>query len=396
MSRRPGLADVAREAGVSLGTASNVLNAPERVRPATREKVHAAIRKLGYGPKSLVFPADTGGEAMGPVEDESRPFLMTLGYVSIDLVARIDTMPHRSDRITSERIARHLGGPAANVAVAAAGLGEPYPLDVELATAIGRDPESLWALERLASAGVRARAIRDPFRDRLSRCMVLLESDGSRTKINEPLTLGELDLLPQLPSYPVRRPSWLHADGYHAEQLFAAAERLKSLGWKISAHDTGLPERFLGPDGLETLVSTLDVTFLSRRTAAKMLGGGLAAEHLTTAMAERLSGMDGRGDVVLTLGPDGAALFPATAEEPVRIAAPMLAIVDATGAGDCLVGTFLAQRLHDTPPEAAARVAVQAASLSTTAEGAQGRIVRFSELDAAATGARVPVKDAVR
>ena len=79
-----------------------------------------------------------------------------------------------------------------------------------------------------------------------------------------------------------------------------------------------------------------------------------------------------------------------------RIAAPMLAIVDATGAGDCLVGTFLAQRLHDTPPEAAARVAVQAASLSTTAEGAQGRIVRFSELDAAATGARVPVKDAVR
>ena len=40
--------DVARRAGVSLGTVSNVLNRPERVAPLTRDRVLAAIADLGY------------------------------------------------------------------------------------------------------------------------------------------------------------------------------------------------------------------------------------------------------------------------------------------------------------------------------------------------------------
>jgi LacI family transcriptional regulator len=40
--------DVAHLAGVSVGTVSNVLNRPERVAPATRSRVLAAIERLGY------------------------------------------------------------------------------------------------------------------------------------------------------------------------------------------------------------------------------------------------------------------------------------------------------------------------------------------------------------
>ena len=40
--------EVARHAGVSLGTVSNVLNRPESVSPATRERVLDAIAELGY------------------------------------------------------------------------------------------------------------------------------------------------------------------------------------------------------------------------------------------------------------------------------------------------------------------------------------------------------------
>lgn len=40
--------DVARHAGVSLGTVSNVLNRPERVTPAIRERVLVAIEELGF------------------------------------------------------------------------------------------------------------------------------------------------------------------------------------------------------------------------------------------------------------------------------------------------------------------------------------------------------------
>lgn len=40
--------DVARTAGVSVGTVSNVLNRPDKVAPATVERVHAAIATLGF------------------------------------------------------------------------------------------------------------------------------------------------------------------------------------------------------------------------------------------------------------------------------------------------------------------------------------------------------------
>jgi len=46
--RRPSMGDVAARAGVSYQTVSRVLNEPEIVRPATRERVLAAISELGY------------------------------------------------------------------------------------------------------------------------------------------------------------------------------------------------------------------------------------------------------------------------------------------------------------------------------------------------------------
>ena len=40
--------DVAQTAGVSLGTVSNVLNRPDKVRPDTRERVERVMRELGF------------------------------------------------------------------------------------------------------------------------------------------------------------------------------------------------------------------------------------------------------------------------------------------------------------------------------------------------------------
>ncbi|MBL8341479.1 MAG: LacI family DNA-binding transcriptional regulator [Rubrivivax sp.] len=48
MSSSPTIDDVARAAGVSTATVSRALNAPDTVRPALREKVLAAVERLGY------------------------------------------------------------------------------------------------------------------------------------------------------------------------------------------------------------------------------------------------------------------------------------------------------------------------------------------------------------
>ncbi|WP_082101665.1 LacI family DNA-binding transcriptional regulator [Demequina rhizosphaerae] len=50
VAQRSSMADVAALAGVSKGTVSHVLNHPERVSPATRERVEAAIEKLRFVP----------------------------------------------------------------------------------------------------------------------------------------------------------------------------------------------------------------------------------------------------------------------------------------------------------------------------------------------------------
>ncbi len=48
VSRTVGIKDVARTAGVSVGTVSNVINRPDRVGTETRNKVLSAIEQLGY------------------------------------------------------------------------------------------------------------------------------------------------------------------------------------------------------------------------------------------------------------------------------------------------------------------------------------------------------------
>ena len=53
MTRRVTIADVAREAGVSLQTVSRVLNNKGEIRPETRSHILAIIERLGYRPNAL-------------------------------------------------------------------------------------------------------------------------------------------------------------------------------------------------------------------------------------------------------------------------------------------------------------------------------------------------------
>lgn len=68
----PSISDVARTAGVSIGTVSNVLNGTARVAPATREKVESAIAGLGFVRNGVARSLAAGRSS-------------TLGFVIIDL-----------------------------------------------------------------------------------------------------------------------------------------------------------------------------------------------------------------------------------------------------------------------------------------------------------------------
>jgi DNA-binding LacI/PurR family transcriptional regulator len=62
--RPPVLEDVAKLADVSAMTVSRVLNSPEKVRPQTRDRVMAAVRRLGYRPKIAARVPPAGGSGV--------------------------------------------------------------------------------------------------------------------------------------------------------------------------------------------------------------------------------------------------------------------------------------------------------------------------------------------
>jgi 2-dehydro-3-deoxygluconokinase len=93
----------------------------------------------------------------------------------------------------------------------------------------------------------------------------------------------------------------------------------------------------------------------------------------------------GAAIVVVKMGRGGA--LAATAKERERIYPYAVRAVDATGAGDCFDGAFLAEYVRSGDPFAAARFANVAAALSTLGYGAVAPLPRRAEVEAAAKAA---------
>ncbi|HEY5051441.1 MAG TPA: LacI family DNA-binding transcriptional regulator, partial [Acidothermaceae bacterium] len=88
---RPAMADVARIAGVSHQTVSRVVNEVDRVRPATRARVRAAIEQLGYLPNVAARALATGRtRTVGVVTVASRLFGPASTLHGIEQAARAE------------------------------------------------------------------------------------------------------------------------------------------------------------------------------------------------------------------------------------------------------------------------------------------------------------------
>ena len=378
--RRVTIADVARLAGVSIGTVSNVLNGTAGVREPTRERVEAAIRELRFRPNVLARSL-TGRGSAGErrVIDPAAPRLVAVGYTSVDYTARVEVLPHRDDRITAASIEKSLGGPAANVAVIAAGVGDGFPLTVELVTAIGDDADSDWALEELTSKNVDTIAVRRAPGHRLSRCIVLVESNGSRTVINEPFALEDSDLDRYLGPQTDSRIQCLFIEGFQIERMLDSVLAIRASGWRAALQTTGLPVSWRNPGRLQQMARDLDVVFLNRAVARDATNCRGGEQQLITSFIDVATSTRASAVMILTLGENGAIVIPPQGE-PVHVPAKQIETVDATGNGGAFAGAFLAAWLHTDDPVLAAQWGAAAGSLVTGAEGAQGVVPSAAEL----------------
>ncbi|MGD9507874.1 MAG: PfkB family carbohydrate kinase [Geminicoccaceae bacterium] len=380
--RRVTIADVAGLADVSMGTVSNVLNGTAGVRPATRERVEAAIRELHFRPNLLARSlTGRGRDAQQRALSPDAPRLVAVGYTSVDYTARVDVLPHRRDRITAASIEKSLGGPAANVAVIAAGMADRFPLAVELVTTIGDDADSDWVLEQLIVKHVDTIAVRRAPGQRLSRCMVLVEPDGARTVINEPFALEDSDLDRYLRPQTEGHVQCLFIEGFQVERMLDSIVAIGASGWRVAVQTTGLPAAWRTPVHMHRMAAEFDAVFLNRAVARDITNCRGGEQQLVSTLIGLIGSAPAKAVVALTLGERGALVIP-PGEEPVLVPAKQVDIVDATGNGGAFVGAFLAVWLHTGDPLLAAQWGTAAGSLLTSVEGAQGATPTAAEVEA--------------
>jgi ribokinase len=388
---QPTIDDVARAAGVSKGTVSHVIGGRVPVAAATRARVDEAIAALNYR------PAETARSLTArkrPPEsnlrfDASVPRLTTVGYVSVDYTACLDRLPEREERLLAKEIVKSIGGPAANVAAIAAGLGHPFPVAASIITSIGLDQDSDWAAAELSSRRVDLIIPRERRTGRLNRALVLVEADGRRTIVSEPSLLNDVDVQRFVETTdPGTTRWWLHLEGYQVPAQIAAVAGARAKGFRTSMQATGLPPQWLQAHADE-IFRSFDLVVLHRETLAMMssiprdIRSGLAD---LAAKARALP--NGPELMIVTLGADGAVAVTRDGAIVEARALPV-EVIDTTGAGDSFVGSFLAAWLNDYPLPQALNLACAAGSLQATRFGAQELRPTASDLIRLVDGADV-------
>jgi ribokinase len=273
------------------------------------------------------------------------------GDVSLDATMGVPHVPAADEKIRMTSFAEAPGGVVSNAAVAARLAGR----QVTLLAKVGNDIASQALPSLLRRTGLEVDV--EETEGMLCRAMIIVDGEGEKRLLLHP----GVSMYPSHQAaarIPLDRFAWLHTAIYEpvAAGLLIARARQAGLPFSIDLE----PVTFLeGIDALAAHIAGAEVVFCNAR----------AASRLGEDPVGRLRGLGARS-VILTLGPQGAVWH---GDFGVHSATPpsSIPVVDTTGAGDCLAGWIVAERLHGAMPEEALRVAVAAASLSCGRLGAQ-------------------------
>ena len=273
------------------------------------------------------------------------------------------------------------GGDTSNCAIAAARSGA----SVGVIGAVGDDTFGRAFLDLWRAEGIDTSAMRVPPQSETGIYFITHGPDGHEFAYRRAGSAAARFTSADLPVTAIRAAKILHVSGISQaiSPSASAAVRLaiaeaRAAGVTVS-YDTNLRLR------LWPLERAREVTNEAMRLADIALPGLDDARQLTgrdtpDAIADfYLEG--GSTIVALTLGKDGALI--ATREERRIIPSIPVGAVDATGAGDCFDGAFLAEWLATGDAFRAGRYACAAAALSTRGYGAVAPLPRRDEVLAA-------------
>jgi sugar/nucleoside kinase (ribokinase family) len=310
--------------------------------------------------------------------------LVFAGEAIVDLLMRVPALPERGGDMLAESASVEVGG-GFNIMAAAVRQGLP----VVYAGGHGTGPWGDRVRAALAAEGIGL--LRAPDRDRDTGFDVaLVEANGERTFVT---ALGAESM---------REPdAWDLVRLRAGDAVYVSGYGLVPAGSgpALGAWAASLPAGVLlfadpGPlvadipaAVLDPVLARCDWWSCNRREAALLTGSDDPAEAARRLV--RRSGPGARADVIVRSGPDGCVLamrVPAPGNGAgyrlslSHVAAPAVAAVDTTGAGDAHSGVFLAGLAAGLTAGEAARRANAAAALAVTRAGAATSPTR-AELD---------------
>lgn len=285
------------------------------------------------------------------------PAVTVVGSLNLDIVVGVDRLPGRGETVLGATVRTLPGGKGANQAAAAAALGA----DVAMVGRVGRDDAGRLLVADLRARGVDVTAIGSDEAPTGTATVAVESPSGENLIIVAPG--ANAALTPD----DVRIDAVANAKVLLVQLEISDAAVAAAVG---HAHGTVVlnpaPPADLAPEVLDRV----DVLVPNERELARLAGrdGDGSIESLVD-LARCVTARD----VVVTLGARGALVVPAAGAAEL-VAAPEVAVVDTTGAGDCFCGALAVALAAGHPLATAARLACAAAAVSTTGEGARGAL----------------------
>jgi ribokinase len=285
--------------------------------------------------------------------------IVVFGSINLDLVARVERLPHEGETMAGTAFAALPGGKGANQALAARRAGAA----VAMAGGVGVDAFAATALRELVASGVDLQWVR---RVEAPTGVALIHVDSAgRNAITIVAGANATADPTAIPDAALQVGTTLLLQlEVPMEAVVAIASRAKHGGARVilnAAPAADLPAN---------LLATLDVLIVNELEAE-----AIAAMHAMPAEPEDFAAAFHRRyscAVVVTLGAKGA--IAAVDDQLLTVGAPKMDVVDTTGAGDALVGALAAALDRGVDWTQAIAEGIAAGSLACTVAGAQAAL----------------------
>jgi ribokinase len=282
--------------------------------------------------------------------------VVIVGSANVDQVFRVRAIPAPGETVLSHGFSIALGGKGQNQAVAAARAGA----QTAFIGALGDDAFGSSIRDGLAADGVGAEGVRTADAP-TGTALIAVDDSGENTIIVEAGANALLELRETDATAIAAADVLVLQLEIPLAVVTAAARIARAGGTRVLLN--AAPIRDLPAE----LLASVDILVVNEHEGAFLARGG-AVEALAPV-------------VIVTLGAAGAVAYENGTE--VRVAAPTVSAVDATGAGDTFCGALAALLAEGAPLADALRFAVAAASLSVQKHGAVPSIPTRPDIDRA-------------